>query len=189
MKFKHPLVLTVSLVAFAGVVHAFTALQDGTRFPGERQATTSVVTDAAAGDEVVLKYNTIQFGPQVTQMMLEAAPEQREGMAMRFIPGRLRGEFETDVDLSIGDQRLAAGTYGITFLANDEGGIHIRFLDEGQTALEAPTENRESTDEHRFLNFNFRSTGAESFILEMDYGTVMARLPIELAEEEIEEEE
>ena len=181
MKLTKTLGLTAGVLALAGAVYAF---QDGTRFPGERQASTSVIADAAAGDEIILTYNTIQFGPQVTAMMMEASAEQREGMAMRFIPGRLRGSFTTDLDLAMGDKRLAAGKYGVTFLANDQGGLNIRFLSGQDTALEVALTDRESSTEYRFLNFNLRSTGAEAFALEMDYGTVRASLAMELAEEE-----
>ena len=181
MKLSKTLVLTGTIVALAGAVYAF---QDGTRFPGERQATTSVIADAAAGDEIILTYNTIQFGPQVAAMMMEADEEQREGMAMRFIPGRLRGSFTSDLDLAIGQQRLAAGKYGVTFLANGEGGLSMRFLSGQETALEVGLESRDSASEYRFMNFNMRSTGAEAFALEMDYGTVRASLAFELAEEE-----
>ncbi len=184
MKLTRPVTLAAAVLVAAGALYAF---QDGTRFPGERQATTSTIVDAASGDEIVMTYNTIQFGPQVTQMMMNAPAERREGMAMQFIPSRLRGEFETDVDLAFGDRRLEAGSYGVTFIPNDEGGIHIRFLTDGQSVLEAACDSRETSEEHRFLNFNLRSTGSETFRLEMDYGTVKAALDLSLAEMEEEE--
>src|SRR5690606_16836395 len=100
MKFPRPLIIGLALLTAAGAGYA--AFQDGTRFPGERQATTSVVVDGATGDAITLTYNTLQFGPQVTQMMLNAPAEQREGMAMRFVPSRLRGTFQSDAPLQFG---------------------------------------------------------------------------------------
>lgn len=185
--FRSP-VVALGLAGVAALAGGLLALQEGTRFPGERRATSTLVVDAVSGEEIRVQYNTLQFGPAAVKTMMAATGEDRDRFAS-VIPRRLRGTFESAVALAIGDDVLAAGKYELSFVPNDDDGVSIRFLQEGQTVLEAALEMREGGDEHDFLGFNLRSAGAEEFRLDMDYGSVKASLPMAVSWDDDEAEE
>lgn len=165
---------------------ALLAYQQGVRFPGERGAGTSILLDADEGDELNIRYNTLQFGPMFAQNLLSADEQAREQFAA-FVPQRLNARFDSDLALEIAGHKLAAGSYGLTFLAGGNGGLDIRFLRERKTVLQVPLEMVEGGDQFDFLSFNLRSAGAESFVLTMDYGSLKGKVVFGLAEEDEED--
>jgi len=175
------LIAPISGVALL-LTSAVFAVQQGTRFPGERLATTSLMLDMDEGDELILTYNTLQFGPQFTAALLSADEAQREQFA-GFVPQRLNAKFTSDVDLKIGEETLASGKYGLTFLSNGEGGLMIRFLQEGQSVLQADFTTVQGEEEFKFLNLNLRSAGSDDLVLSMDYGSLRGRLDLSVAPE------
>lgn len=185
MKLSRIALATVGTLMLAGAVYA---LQQGTRFPGERGATTSLLIDADEDDEVILTYNTLQFGPQFAQSMMGADEATREQFA-GFVPSRLNAKFSCDVPLMAGETRLDAGSYGLTFLANDNGGLDLRFLGGNESIGQVSLDMSEGGANYEFLSFNLRSAGSDEVILSMDYGSLKGTLTLSVAEEEEEEEE
>ncbi|MFH0945200.1 MAG: hypothetical protein V2A76_08390 [Planctomycetota bacterium] len=162
---------------------ALFAIQQGTRFPGERQATTSLMLDMEEGDELILSYNTIQFGPQFAAT-LASAPEEQWPQLAGWVLQRLNAKLVSDVALMVGDTRLEAGTYGLTFLPNKEAGVTIQFLSGQASAAEAPLKMNKDGEEFKFLSLNLRSAGSDDVVLSMDYGTLKGRLDLSVVEDE-----
>ena len=162
---------------------ALFAIQQGTRFPGERQATTSLMIDMEEGDELILSYNTIQFGPKFADTLMNTPAEEGQQVA-GWVIQRLNAKFASDVDLMVGETKLEAGSYGVTFFPKGEGVLAVAFLSGQNTVAEAPLKMIEGGDEFRFLSFNLRSEGTDDLVLTMDYGTLKGRVDLSVAEDD-----
>lgn len=169
------------LSAVAGICLALTggvfAVQEGGRDPGERSATTTLITNDEAGDEISLTYRTLHFSPKPIEAM-KTDPEARQGWA-RFLPQLLQATLNTDVELKWKDHTLPPGKYGISFGMTDAGAWELYLLRDERRLGRLPLATQECTMNHQYLSMNLMSAGANSFQLVMGYGNMLASVPFE----------
>lgn len=169
--------VAVSCVSLA-LTGAVFAVQQG-RDPGERTAQTSLTFNQ--DDEISLSYRTLKYGQATLERMKDS--EEMRAQWAKFMPQLLKAELKTDVALKYKTHTLQPGTYSFTFGMNADGGWELYLWAGERRAAKVALEVSECPTPADYLSMNLLSTGADSFRLVLNYGSMTSHVDATVAAE------
>lgn len=176
MKLSTKLVTTVASFAIAGGVYAFQ--DEPEHAPDSKKATTAIVTDDKAGDEISVSYRTVKYSQAQIDKMKES--EEVRKMWAQFMPGKVSAELSTDVDLvykSANEYTLPKGKYTISFGMNAELKWEMYLFAGQRRAAKIALDTKDSAIEFTHLTMNLMAKGERDFGLAVGYGKWGAVIP------------